>query len=134
MATLVSIEGIGEKYADCLAQAGIGSTGTLLERGATRSGREEIAHSAGVTGHQVLEWVNRADLFRIDGVGEEYSDLLEVSGVDSVPELAQRNADHLHEKMAEVNESKNLVRRIPNLTEIRSWISQAKKLPRKVQH
>lgn len=134
MATLVSIEGIGEKYADSLAQAGIGSTGTLLDRGATRSGRKDIAHTAGVTGHQVLAWVNRADLFRIDGVAEEYSDLLEASGVDSVPELAQRNADHLHEKMAEINDSKSLVRRIPNLTEIESWISQAKKLPRKVEH
>lgn len=134
MATLVSIEGIGEQYADCLAKAGIGSTGTLLDRGATRSGRDEIAHTAGVTGHQVLAWVNRADLFRIDGVGEEFSDLLEASGVDSVPELAQRNADHLCEKMAEVNESKSLVRRIPNLTEIQSWISQAKDLPRKVEH
>jgi len=134
MATLVSIEGIGEKYADCLAKAGIGSTGTLLERGSTRSGREEIAHTAGVTNHQVLGWVNRADLFRIDGVGEEFSDLLEASGVDSVPELALRNADHLYEKMAEVNESRNLVRRIPNLSEIRNWISQATKLPRKVEH
>lgn len=134
MATLVSIEGIGEQYADRLAKAGIGSTGTLLERGATRSGRDEIARTAGVTSHQVLAWVNRADLFRVDGVGEEFSDLLEASGVDSVPELAQRNADHLCQKMAETNESKNLVRRLPNLAEIQSWISQAKELPRQVEH
>lgn len=134
MATLVRIEGIGEKYADRLAKAGIGSTGTLLERGSTRAGRDEIARTAGVTGQQVLDWVNRADLFRIDGVAEEYSDLLEASGVNSVPELAQRNADHLFEKMAAVNVSKKLVRRIPNLAEIHSWISQARKLPRAVEH
>lgn len=134
MAALVQIEGIGEKYADCLAKAGIGSTDTLLEHGATRAGRDKVARTAGVTGHQVLAWVNRADLFRVDGVGEEYSELLEASGVNSVPELAQRNADRLYEKMASVNESKNLVRRIPNLTEIHSWISQAQKLPRKVEH
>ncbi len=134
MATLVRIEGIGEKYADCLAQAGIGSTATLLHRGATRSGRTEIARAAGVTGGQVLKWVNRADLFRIQGVGKEYSDLLEASGVDSVPELAQRNASRLRDRMAEVNEARHLVRRLPNLTEIQSWITQAGKLPRKVQH
>lgn len=134
MATLVSIEGIGEKYADCLARAGIGSTVTLLDRGATRAGRDEIARTAGVTGHQVLAWVNRADLFRIDGVGEEFSDLLAAAGVNSVPELAQRNAEHLFEKMAAISESKNFVRRIPNLTEIHGWINEAKTLPRKVEH
>lgn len=134
MAALVRIEGIGEKYADCLAQAGIGSTTTLLAKGATRAGRRSIARISGVTGHRVLAWVNRADLFRIKGVGKEYSDLLEASGVDSVPELALRNAAHLHGKMAEVNESKSLVRRLPNLTEVRSWIAQAKKLPRSVEY
>jgi len=134
MAALVRIEGIGEKYADCLAQAGIGSTMTLLAQGATRTGRRSIARISGVTGNRVLAWVNRADLFRIKGIGKEYSELLEASGVDSVPELALRNAAHLREKMAEVNEARCLVRRLPNLSEVRSWIGQAKKLPRKVEH
>lgn len=134
MAALVDIEGIGEKYADCLAQAGIGSTTTLLSKGATRTGRHSISRLSGVSGHRVLDWVNRADLFRVRGIGEEYSDLLEAAGVGSVPELAQRNATHLHEATAELNEKKHLVRRLPNLTEIRSWIAQAKKLPRVVEH
>lgn len=134
MATLVSIEGIGEKYAERLAQAGIGSTTTLLEQGATRSGRARIARTAGVTGDQVLNWVNRADLFRVDGVAEEYSDLLEASGVDSVPELAQRNAEHLLQKMTTVNEVRHLVRKLPHLTEIQKWIQLATKLPRVVEH
>lgn len=134
MATLVSIEGIGEKYADRLAKAGIGSTGSLLERGSTPAGRHRIARAAGVTDKQVLTWVNRADLFRIEGVAEEYSDLLEASGVKSVPELAQRNADHLFETMETVNKAKNLVRRIPSRNEIHDWIQQASKLPRNVEH
>jgi len=92
MAALVRIEGIGEKYADFLAQSGIGSTTTLLAKGATRKGRRSIARISGVTEKRVLAWVNRADLFRIKGVGKEYSELLEASGVDSVPELALRNA------------------------------------------
>lgn len=134
MAALVRIEGIGEKYADCLAQSGIGSTTTLLTKGATRTGRRSIARISGVTVKRVLAWVNLADLFRIDGVGKEYSELLEASGVDSVPELALRNAVRLHESMAEVNEAKRLVRRQPNLVEVRGWIAQAKKLPRAVEH
>ncbi|MFT5326335.1 MAG: putative flap endonuclease-1-like 5' DNA nuclease [Planctomycetaceae bacterium] len=87
-----------------------------------------------MTEKRVLAWVNLADLFRIDGVGKEYSELLEASGVDSVPELALRNAVRLHESMAEVNEAKRLVRRQPNLVEVRGWIAQAKKLPRAVEH
>ena len=71
-----------------------------------------------------------ADLFRIKGVGEEYADLLEAAGVDTVPELAQRNAENLHKKLAEVNEAKNLVRRVPTQGEVSEWVGQAKQLPR----
>ena len=134
MPALVRIEGIGETYADKLANARIGTTQTLLKRGATRKGRKEIAKLAGVDGKKILNWVNRADLFRINGVGEEYSDLLEASGVDTVLELAQRNADHLFEKMVEVNTRRNLVRRTPSLSVVKEWIRQAKKLPRVIEY
>jgi predicted flap endonuclease-1-like 5' DNA nuclease len=134
MPALVRIEGIGETYADKLANARIGTTQTLLKRGATRQGRKEIAKIAGVDGRKILNWVNRADLFRIHGVGEEYSDLLEAAGVDTVVELAQRNPDHLVEKMVEVNERRNLVRKTPALSIVTEWIHQAKKLPRVVEY
>lgn len=132
MPALVNIEGIGEVYAGRLADARIGTTQALLKRGATRKGRAEIAKLAGVTPRLILNWVNRADLFRIHGVGEEYSDLLEASGVDTVAELAMRNAEHLRGKMVDVNERKNCVRRIPATAQIKDWIRQAKKLPRAV--
>ena len=134
MPALVRIEGIGETYADKLANARIGTTQTLLKRGATRQGRKEIAKIAGVDGRKILNWVNRADLFRIHGVGEEYSDLLEAAGVDTVVELAQRNPDHLVKKMVEVNERRNLVRKTPALSIVTEWIHQAKKLPRVVEY
>lgn len=134
MPALVEIEGIGEHYADKLAQARIGSVQTLLKHGATRAGRKAIAATSGIDMTRLLAFVNRADLFRIRGIGEEYSDLLEASGVDSVPELAQRNASHLRHKMVEVNEKRNLVRRVPGLPEIRRWIKQSKKLPKVVKH
>lgn len=134
MPALVRIEGIGETYADKLANARIGTTQTLLKRGATRRGRKEIAKIAGVDGKRILNWVNRADLFRINGIGEEYSDLLEASGVDTVIELAQRSADHLFEKMVDVNNRRNLVRRTPALSIVKDWIRQAKRLPRVVEY
>lgn len=82
----------------------------------------------------ILEWVNRADLFRIKGVGEEYSDLLEAAGVDTVVELAKRDAGNLHEKMLAVNKEKKLVRKPPTQSQVRDWIEQAKKMPRAVTY
>jgi predicted flap endonuclease-1-like 5' DNA nuclease len=93
-----------------------------------------VAEKAGVSDKLFLRWVNMADLFRIKGVGEEYADLLEAAGVDTVPELRQRNPENLHKKMEEVNEAKKLVRRVPNLKEVTGWIEQAKTLPRKVTY
>jgi len=134
MPALVNIEGIGETFADKLAEAKIGSTQTLLKRGATRKGRKEIAQLTGVDSKKILGWVNRADLFRVRGVGEEYSDLLEASGVDTVVELATRNAEHLFKKMKVVNERRKLVRRPPALSVVENWIKQAKKLPRVIEY
>jgi predicted flap endonuclease-1-like 5' DNA nuclease len=134
MASLTNIEGIGEVHADQLAKAGIGSTTTLLRKGATRQGRKEIARASGVTAKRILAWVNMADLFRVRGVGEEYAELLEACGVDTVPELAQRNAGHLRDKMDKVNERRSLVRRLPAESEIKRWISQAKKLRRVIEY
>lgn len=134
MPALVNIEGIGEAFADKLAEAKIGSTQTLLKRGATRAGRNEIAKLTGVHRKKILDWVNRADLFRIHGVGEEYSDLLEASGVDTVKELANRKAENLFQTMREVNDRRSLVRRPPPLSSVEQWIKQAKTLPRVVEY
>lgn len=131
---IIDIEGIGKTYAAKLIKAGIRSTDALLKKGATEKGRKEIAASAGVTHTQVLEWVNRADLYRIKGVGSEYSDLLEKAGVDTVVELSKRVADNLYDKMTEVNKAKNLVNKMPGPKQVKKWIDQAKKLPRVVTY
>ena len=134
MASLVKIEGIGEKYATKLKMVGISTTDTLLERGRTPKGREEIAKKSGITKTLILEWVNLADLFRIKGVGEEYSDLLEEAGVDTVVELAQRNPDNLYQSVVEVNQKKKLVRKLPTQGQVKDWVKQAKKLPRVLEY
>lgn len=134
MKKLTEIEGIGASYAEKLHKAGIVSIEDLLEKGSSPKGRKEVAEKANVSEKLLLRWVNMADLFRIKGVGEEYADLLEAAGVDTVPELGQRNSENLHKKLEEVNEAKNLVRRAPNLKEVAGWIEQAKILPRKVTY
>lgn len=132
MAKLEVIEGIGATYAQQLRDAGVGSVEALLETGATPEGRKELEEATGIGGEFILDWVNRADLMRIRGVGEEYSDLLERAGVDTVPELAQRNAGNLHKKMMDVNAEEELVRRPPTETMVEEWVKQAKTLPRAV--
>jgi predicted flap endonuclease-1-like 5' DNA nuclease len=134
MAKLIDIEGVGEVYAGKLTAAGVRSTGALLKMGSTAKGRKEIAEKSGITETLILEWVNHVDLFRIKGVGEEYADLLEEAGVDTVPELAQRNAENLFEKLVAVNQQKKLVRRLPVQAQVSDWVAQAKGLPRLIQY
>ena len=134
MASVIEIEGIGEVYAEKLHQAGIATTQALLEQGATPHGRDEIAAKTGLSGRLILKWVNRADLFRVKGIGVQYSDLLAAAGVETVIELAQRRADHLHQKMVETNEAKKLVRVVPGPEQVAEWVKQAQKLPRVVSY
>ena len=134
MTKLLNIEGIGPKYAEKLQKAGVQSVEALLKSGSTPQGRKKLSESADISGDLILEWVNHADLFRIKGVGEEYSDLLEEAGVDTVPELANRNAKNLFEKILEVNKQKQLVRKLPVLSQVEDWIKQAKELPRTIQY
>ena len=129
------IEGIGPQFAEQLRGAGVRTTEALLERGGTRKGRQELADASGLTAARILEWVNRADLFRIKGIGSEFSDLLEVAGVDTVAELAQRNATNLAAALAKaVEERPSIVRRVPSESVVADWITQAKDLPRAVEY
>lgn len=122
------IEGIGPAYAEKLSKAEITKTGDLLEKCATPKGRKEVAEQTGISESVVLKWTNMADLMRISGVAEEYSELLEAAGVDTVKELKHRNADNLAAKMAEVNEQKNLTRKVPSVKQVEKWVEQAKEL------
>ncbi|MGD2145268.1 MAG: DUF4332 domain-containing protein [Anaerolineae bacterium] len=134
MAKLEVIEGIGPIYAEKLRDAGISTIEALLEAGAAPEGRKALEEATGIGHEYILDWVNRADLMRIRGVGEEYSDLLERAGVDTVVELAQRNADNLYQKLLEVNAEKKLVRRPPSSGAVAQWVQQAKALPRVVSY
>jgi predicted flap endonuclease-1-like 5' DNA nuclease len=130
MANIADVEGIGPKFAAKLKEAGIVSTEGLLEKGASPKGRKAIAEKTGIGDALILKWVNHVDLYRIKGVGSEYSELLEAAGVDTIPELAQRKASNLTQKMEAVNQQKKLVRKLPVESQVADWIEQAKKLPR----
>jgi predicted flap endonuclease-1-like 5' DNA nuclease len=134
MSHINKIEGIGPSHTKKFAEVGVTTAEHLLKAGATPKGRKELADKTGFHEHHLLKWVNQADLLRIKGVGRQYAELLQSSGVDSVKELAQRKPDHLHAKLKESNEAKRQVHIVPNLTSITNWISEAKKLPRVVSY
>jgi len=132
---IIDIEGIGPVFAEKLKGAGVRSVNSLLDAAATRKGRKQLAEKSGIDETLILKWVNMADLYRIKGVGSEYSELLEKAGVDTIKELAKRKPDHLFAKIAEVNsQGKALVRQLPGKKVVENWVEQAKKIGPKVTY
>ncbi len=129
------IEGIGPSYAEKFSGAGIKTVEDLLNKGAEKKGRTELAAATGIDEKVILKWVNMSDLFRVKGIGGEYAELLEKAGVDTVKELRTRNAENLTAKMEEVNsQGRALVRALPSLTKVQGWVEEAKKLDPRVTY
>lgn len=125
--------GVREEMAAKLKAEGLGDSGKLLAAAATPKAREELAAKLGVDSKEVLELANRADLARIKGIGTVYSDLLEQAGVDTVAELARRNAENLYNKIVEVA-GEHFVQRLPRAEDVADWVAQAKELPRALEY
>ncbi|MEL0028067.1 MAG: DUF4332 domain-containing protein [Perlucidibaca sp.] len=128
------VEGIGPAYGAKLTAAGIKDTDSLLAAAGKPAGRKDLAAKADIPEKLILKFANKVDLTRIKGIGAEYADLLEASGVDTVPELAQRVPANLAKKLAEVNDAKNLTRRVPAESEVERWVAEAKTLPRAIEY
>lgn len=131
---IIDIEGIGEVYAEKLTAAGIKTTDDLLEKGASKKGRQDLAEETGISEKLILKWTNHADLFRIKGIAGQFAELLEAAGVDTVKELRHRVPANLHAKLVEVNEAKNLCNRVPAESEVEKMIEQAKELEPKMTY
>lgn len=127
--SIEDVEGIGPAYAEKLRALGIKTTAAYLERAKDRKGRAALAEETGISEKLILKWANHCDLFRIKGVAGQMSELLEAAGVDTVKELARRNAENLAATLAATNEEKKLVRSVPSAKEVAGWIAQAKELP-----
>ncbi len=128
------VEGIGAATGDKLRAAGITDTDGLLDAARGPTDRKALAAATGLTDAQVLKFANMVDLYRINGVGSEFSELLEAAGVDTVPELGTRNPANLTQAMADVNGTKKLVRQVPTEAEVTRWVAEAKTLPRMLEY
>lgn len=119
------IEGIGPVNAGKLARAGIATTEDLLDLCADRDGRDSVAEVAGISPERILKWANQADLMRINGIGPQFAELLEVAGVDTVKELRHRNARNLAETLDSINSEHALTRVTPTATTVAKWVETA---------
>ena len=134
-AALVSaVREIDPEDATRLCEAGVTSLQDLFEMAATAKGRQDLSKATGIETAVILKWANDLDLSRIHGVGIKYADLLEQSGVDTVPELAQRNPANLTQKLAEVNAELGIVEELPAEKQVADWVAQAKELPRVITY
>ena len=131
---IIEVQGVGPAFAKKLAKGGIKTAEALLKKGGTSKGRKELVESTGISHELILTWVNHADLYRIKGIGPQYSELLEKAGVDSVVELSKRVGANLYKKMVEANSAHKAVRALPGEKQVENWIAQAKKLPRAVSY
>ena len=131
---IIDIEGVGDVYAEKLTAAGINKVSELLEKCAAPKGRKELADATGIREKLILRWTNHADLFRINGVGPQFAELLEAAGVDTVKEFRHRVAENLQPKLVETNDAKNICNRVPAVSEIQKMIDQAKELEPKVTY
>lgn len=112
---------------------GVDSPKAFLAMAASPAGRAELAKETGVSTDEILLGVKRLDLMRVKGVGAKYSALLVAAGVDSVAELAQRNASNLTASLATTNSTTNMVTELPSEEQVSDWVAQAKDLPRVVE-
>ena len=128
------IEGIGPANAEALAKADVTTTDHLLKAAGAKKGRKDLAEKTGLSEKRILSWANMADLMRINGVSTQFSELLHGAGVDTVKELATRNAANLSKKMEEVNAEKKLCKTSPSEKVAAGWIEQAGKLEPMITH
>jgi len=120
------IKGIGEIFAAKLAARKVTTTDELLLFGATADGRESLRATTGVHSRQILRWCNWADLMRIQGIGPQFTQLLEAAGVGSLKDLAGSRAENLKARIEDEIRLMRLSAAPPSLTEVRRWITEAR--------
>lgn len=122
---IIDIEGIGNVYAEKLTAMGITTTDDLLKAGLTEVGRDLIAEKTGIPSKLIYKWTNQADLFRVNGIGPQFAELLNAAGVNSVGQLAAQKAPELEAKLKDIDEHLGLTRRVPSVGELETMISLA---------
>jgi uncharacterized membrane protein/predicted flap endonuclease-1-like 5' DNA nuclease len=130
VAKIVAATNLTSEEVAKLHAAGIDKASTLLGMAATPQGRKELSEATGLSNARILAGVKKMDLMRIKGVGVKNGALLLAAGVDTVPELAQRNPKNLHAALVTINEQQHFVADMPMEHEVANWVTRAKEASR----
>ncbi len=122
------IEGIGANFAERLTAAGVHTSDQLLAHCETMDGRKRLESLTGASVPMLMTWANQADLMRVNGIGSEFSQLLESSGIQSVKELSVRTPENIVRLLDRVNEEKKLTRVVPPLKTVERWVEIAREM------
>src|SRR5689334_11413277 len=121
---IAEIKGMDASIQSKLEAAHIMTVEHLLEQAGTAAQRTALAKQLEVSSSQLTEWINRADLMRLKGVGTEMANLLEECGVDSCKELQHRVAANLHGKLKATNDEQKITHHAPTLAQVEAWIDE----------
>jgi hypothetical protein len=122
---ITEIKGLDADMHQRMIAVGIVTVEDLVAQVDSPAQRAALAHRLGVSAGQLAEWVNRADLMRLTGVGTEMANLLEECGVDSCKELQHRVPANLYVKLKTLNDEKHITHHAPSVGQVESWIRQA---------
>ena len=131
---IIEIKGVGPSYGEKLESLNIKTTYDLLKKCTTPQDRRKISKKSKISETIILKWVNMIDLLRIKGIGVEISEFMECLGIDTINKLANSDPEILFQKMKDLNNNKNIIKRTPTLRKVENWISQAKEIPRIVKY
>jgi predicted flap endonuclease-1-like 5' DNA nuclease len=120
------VQGIGAQFGLQLMTSGVTTTQELLDKCGTVDKMRQLEAVTGISAKQLATWAHQADLMRVQGIGPEFGQLLERSGVESVGELAMRHPENITHLLARVNAEKKLTRAVPALKTVTGWVERAK--------
>jgi predicted flap endonuclease-1-like 5' DNA nuclease len=122
---VLALEGVGPTFAAKLRKAGIKGSDQLLA-----ADPKALAAKTGIAEGLVRTWRSMATLLPVKGVGAQYAEVLARTGIESVTDLANCDADKLTGRVSALLESKQVTIVGTKITEKRvaSWIAEANKL------
>jgi tetratricopeptide (TPR) repeat protein len=107
------------------------SRAEFLLRGQNPTMRTQLSRKLNIPLDALLYWLNLSDLMRIPEINIHAAVLLEEVGVDTIPELAQRNEQNLFSALEKANNKKQSIDEL-TLEKVKKWIEQAKTLERTI--
>jgi hypothetical protein len=120
---------IEPQYRRELPKVGISTLDDLLFRTKEKKERDELALRLLVPKEILVQWVEKARLVRVKGLGIENLRLLERAGIGTISDLSKEDPEKLHEKIGELFPAIS----IPKKAKLRIWIREAQEKVRTVE-